>query len=131
MRLLCTGLNGDWKMAGKFHYSCAYSLSFQPNQVQFGMVSTDASTLMKLVGVDTSPATFSLGNSSQITFSTTSVTGLTQQWTTVGGSGIATYTVYETNPRRVSGTFRCQAVPANNPTTSTQEVTGTFSNAQY
>ncbi|WP_345057457.1 carboxypeptidase-like regulatory domain-containing protein [Hymenobacter glaciei] len=122
---------GWWSIDGKYHGFCIPLTNYQSNVLSFSYSSAGANMSIVLSGIDNSPMAFPLGSangSSSITFSLTSPQGVVQQWTTVGGSGTVSVSVYGTNPRRVSGSFTCQAVPANSATVAPKQITGIFKN---
>ena len=122
---------GYWSIDGKHYGFCIPLTNYQSNILSFSYSSPGANMSVVLSGIDNSPMSFPLGSangSSSITFNLTSPQGVVQQWTTVGGSGTVSVSVYGTNPRRVSGAFTCQAVPANNATVAPKQITGRFNN---
>ena len=131
---LGTAWGGWWQMEGSFNPICSIVSSYQANRLSVSFANGTQNMSLSLGGMETSPLSFPLGNAShdsQITFQATSTAGVTQQWTTVGGSGTVEVSVYATNPRRISGTFTCLAKPANSSTAAPKEITGRFVNIRY
>lgn len=129
-----TAPGGWWLMDGKYNGDCSFTQNYQSNVLTFSYSTPNKSMSVTLFGIDAFPTSLPMGNSSSsshITFSSTDTQGIIQQWTTVGGSGTISVSVYATNPRRVSGTFTCQAVPANSATIATKQISGRFNNVMY
>lgn len=129
-----TAPGGWWLMDNKYNGFCSYTQNYQSNILSFSYSTPGKNMSVALAGIDASPTSFPMGSgssSSHITFSSTDTQGVIQQWTTVGGSGTVSVSVYGTNPRRVSGTFTCQAVPANSATVAPKQITGRFNNVMY
>lgn len=129
-----TAPGGWWLMDNKYNGVCSYTQGYQSGILTFSYSTPSKNMSVALAGIDASPISFPMSNSSSsshITFSSTNTQGVIEQWTTVGGSGTISVSVYATNPRRVSGTFTCQAVPANSVTVASKQISGTFNNVVY
>jgi hypothetical protein len=126
--------SGSWLMDNEYHSFCSLIFSYEASLFHLSFTEPKAAMSMSLAGIENSPSSFSLGvanSPSQITFSTINSAGVTQQWTTVGGSGTVTAWLYTTNPRRVSGTFTCQALPLNGSAAPAKQISGKFVNMPY